>query len=112
MSVDNISVPFQTGVVDGPKRVPVNRTPGDAVQPQRILTALNVPQRVPIQSKAQKLATSQPRPPNQLIQQQWPTTRVKPTTATRVQNKPTETSQQPTSSGKDCCLAVELGDKT
>ncbi|XP_060086745.1 aurora kinase A isoform X2 [Heteronotia binoei] len=93
---------IKTGVVDGPKRVPVsqNRAPGDAAQPQRILTASNVPQRVPIQSKGRKLPTPHPKPPNQLIQQQHPTTQVKPTTTIRVQNKPTEAAQQPSLSAK------------
>nr|XP_056700865.1 aurora kinase A [Euleptes europaea] len=92
----------KAAVADGPKRVPVsqNRAHGDAVQPQRVLAASNVPQRVPVQSKARRLPVSHPKRPNQLIQQQRPTTQVPSTPMTRVQNKPTETSQQPSTSGK------------
>ncbi|XP_053106151.1 aurora kinase A isoform X2 [Hemicordylus capensis] len=86
----------KAAVLDGPRRVPVthNRTAGNGVPPQRVLTHSNVPQRVPIQSHAQKPAVANPKRPSQSTQQQ-PTSLVQPTSRSLVQTKPNRTPQQP-----------------
>ncbi|KAM6454955.1 aurora kinase A isoform 2-T3 [Liasis olivaceus] len=91
----------KVAVVDGPKRVPVtqNRTPGIGIQSQRVLTTSNVPQRVPIQSQAQKPAVTHPKRPNHLTQQR-PTSAVQPTSRNLGPNKSSEISQQPSAPGK------------
>ncbi|XP_061487196.1 aurora kinase A isoform X1 [Rhineura floridana] len=91
----------KAAAVNGPKRVPVtqNRTPGVGVQPQRVLAASNVPQRVPLQVQAQKRTVVNPKRPKQLTQQQ-PTCPVQQTSRSLGLNKTTETSQQLSLSGK------------
>nr|XP_020653150.1 aurora kinase A isoform X1 [Pogona vitticeps] len=90
----------QTPIVDGPKRVPVmqNRTNGNKVQPQRVLSASSVPQRVPIQ-QAQKSTGANSKHPQQLSQQR-PVSLVQPTSKTLTANKTSETSQQHLASEK------------
>ncbi|KAL7985592.1 hypothetical protein Chor_004162 [Crotalus horridus] len=87
--------------VDGPKRIPMsqNRAARTRIQSQHILTASNVPQRVPIQSQAQKPAVSHPKYSNHLSQQR-PTSAVQPTSRNLVSNKPGIIPQQPSASGK------------
>ncbi|XP_063153099.1 aurora kinase A [Candoia aspera] len=91
----------KAAVVDGPKRVPMtqNRTQGIGLQSQRVLTASNVPQRVPIQSQVQKPAVTHPKRSNHLTQQR-PTSAVQPTSRNLGPNKPNEVSQQPSAPGK------------
>ncbi|KAJ7332070.1 hypothetical protein JRQ81_014250 [Phrynocephalus forsythii] len=90
----------KTPVVDGPKRVPVmqTRTNGMRAQPQRVLSASTVPQRVPIQ-QAQKSAVSNSKHPQQLSQQR-PISHVQPTSKGSAPNKATEISQQQLASEK------------
>ncbi|KAH0619175.1 hypothetical protein JD844_018929 [Phrynosoma platyrhinos] len=89
----------QAAVVDGPKRVPVtqNRMHGSKVQAQCVLTASNVPQRVPIQ--LQKPGAPNSKHTNQLSQHR-PTSLVQPTSKSLNPNKPKEISQTPVLPGK------------
>ncbi|XP_070797861.1 aurora kinase A isoform X2 [Pituophis catenifer annectens] len=87
--------------VDGPKRIPMtqNRALRTGIQPQRVLSASNIPQRVPIQSQAQKPAVAHPKCSNYTSQQR-PTSAVQPTSRNSGPNKPGIISQQPSASGK------------
>nr|XP_034978934.1 aurora kinase A isoform X1 [Zootoca vivipara]XP_034978935.1 aurora kinase A isoform X1 [Zootoca vivipara] len=90
----------KAAIVDGARRVPVtqNRTPGIEVQQQRMLTAFNVAQRVPIQPQAQKPVASAKRPKQ--LTPHHPTLLVQPTSRSLGPSKATDTSQQPSVSGK------------
>lgn len=75
-----------------------NRALSTGIQSQRVLSASNIPQRVPIQSQAQKPVTH-PKCSNYTSQQR-PTSAVQPTTRNSGPNKPGIISQQPSASGK------------
>ncbi|XP_033009473.1 aurora kinase A [Lacerta agilis] len=92
----------KAAIVDGARRVPVtqNPTPGIEVQQQRVLTALNVAQRVPIRPQAQKTTIVSAKRPKQLTQHQ-PKLLVQPTSRSLGPSKATETSRQPSVSGKN-----------
>ncbi|XP_026520737.1 aurora kinase A [Notechis scutatus] len=100
-SKENQNGHLQNSKVDGPKRIPMtqNRALRTGIQSQRVLSASNVPQRVPIQSQAQKPAVTHPKCSNYTSQQR-PTSTVQPISRNSGPNKPGIISQQPSASGK------------
>ncbi|XP_070600683.1 aurora kinase A isoform X2 [Erythrolamprus reginae] len=85
----------------GPKRIPMtqNRALRTGIQSQRVLSASNVPQRVPIRSQPQNPSITHPKCSNYTTQQ-LPTSAIQPTSRTSGPNKPDIISQQPSASWK------------
>ncbi|XP_008113463.2 aurora kinase A isoform X1 [Anolis carolinensis] len=89
----------KAAAMGGPKRVPVaqNRIHGNKVQTQCVLTATNVPQRVPVQLQKPPIPSSKH---SSQLNQHRPTSHVQSTSKSLNTNKATEISQPPSVCGK------------